>query len=114
VFVDGDFWHGRLLVEGGARALEASLRTERRSWWVSKLTANVARDRRADSALVAMGWRVIRLWERDVLARTSAAADVVCAILHESSVCVGPDRRSHSDSSRPSLDSLFANCLAKR
>lgn len=114
IFVDGDFWHGRLLTERGSEELRSSFRTPRREWWVSKLTANVARDRRADAALAALGWTVIRLWERDVKADPGASADRVCDVLHPSSAEGGAESRSHSDSSRPSLDSLSAKRLASR
>jgi DNA mismatch endonuclease (patch repair protein) len=86
VFVDGDFWHARCLMERGPDALRASLRTDRRDWWIAKLSANEARDRRVDTDLAKAGWVVVRVWERDVLADPSASADRVCAALHPSSV----------------------------
>lgn len=86
LFVDGDFWHARSLVERGPEALHASLRTDRRDWWIAKLSANEARDRRVDADLADGGWVVVRIWERDVLADPSASADRVCAALHLSSV----------------------------
>jgi DNA mismatch endonuclease Vsr len=85
VFVDGDFWHGRLLTERGPEALRSSLQTPKSEWWVSKLTANVARDRRADAALFASGWTVIRLWERDVKGDPIGCADRVCDAIHAAS-----------------------------
>ncbi len=58
VFVDGDFWHGwRLPV------WESKLS----SFWRDKLYANRARDQRNFRRLRALGWRVIRLWQHDVL-----------------------------------------------
>jgi DNA mismatch endonuclease, patch repair protein len=82
VFVDGDFWHGRLLVEAGYEALLNSLHTERRGWWMTKVGANEARDRRVDDELSSLGWVVLRLWERDILADPVAAANRVCVALH--------------------------------
>jgi G:T-mismatch repair DNA endonuclease (very short patch repair protein) len=43
--VDGRFWHGK----GG-------LPKANREWWREKLRRNVARDRRANRALKAIGW----------------------------------------------------------
>lgn len=86
VFVDGDFWHGRVLLEAGPDALAKTFRTVRRDWWVAKVTATTERDRRATAALAATGWLVVRLWERDVLADVCAAADAVCASLEGRSV----------------------------
>ncbi len=34
-----------------------------RDYWVPKLAANVARDRRVDDALSEAGWSVVRIWE---------------------------------------------------
>src|SRR5580700_11461182 len=45
VFVDGDFWHGRLLVESGVRALRNSFQKKTQSFWVAKIKRNATRDR---------------------------------------------------------------------
>lgn len=98
VFVDGDFWHARSLVERGPEALRASLRTDRRDWWIAKLSANEDRDRRVDADLADAGWIVVRVWERDVLADPSASADRVCAALHPPS---GRHATTFHEKSRP-------------
>jgi DNA mismatch endonuclease, patch repair protein len=66
VFVDGDYWHGRILIDHGARALSRALRTRNRAYWMMKLRGNVDRDRAATELLLANGWRVLRFWESDV------------------------------------------------
>lgn len=66
VFVDGDYWHGRILLEEGSSALEARLRTPNKDYWVKKITSRVARDRSVTRALEDQGWFVLRLWESDV------------------------------------------------
>jgi DNA mismatch endonuclease (patch repair protein) len=59
VFIDGCFWHG---------CPEHYVRPRsRNAFWDSKLTENVARDRRQTLALDAAGWRVIRIWEHELL-----------------------------------------------
>jgi DNA mismatch endonuclease (patch repair protein) len=67
VFVDGCFWHGcprhGTLPKGNARF-----------WW-EKLARNRARDREVNRELRRRGWRVIRLWEHELL--PSAEARVV-------------------------------------
>jgi DNA mismatch endonuclease (patch repair protein) len=55
VFVDGDFWHGRLRVP-----------KSNGTFWRRKFEANAARDRRADRALRRAGWSVLRVWESDI------------------------------------------------
>jgi DNA mismatch endonuclease (patch repair protein) len=57
VYVDGCFWHCCPLHGTSPRTNSA--------YWGPKLAANVLRDRRADRALEAHGWQVIRVWEHD-------------------------------------------------
>jgi DNA mismatch endonuclease, patch repair protein len=59
VFVDGCFWH-RCPLHGSRPKANGD-------WWLQKLEANVARDRRNDRALAEAGWRVVRLWEHEPL-----------------------------------------------
>jgi DNA mismatch endonuclease (patch repair protein) len=66
VFIDGCFWH---------RCPEHSTMPKtNREFWAAKLQRNVERDRENDRALDAMGWTVIRIWER---VPAHAAADRV-------------------------------------
>src|SRR5216683_2453304 len=37
VFVDGDFWHGRVLVDKGDFAFRSAFRRNRRAFWVTKI-----------------------------------------------------------------------------
>jgi DNA mismatch endonuclease, patch repair protein len=69
VFVDGCFWHA--CPEHGREP------TVNEWYWAPKLRRNVARDRAADTALAAAGWRVIRLWEHMPLAEATAAVIAV-------------------------------------
>ena len=62
VFCDGDFWHGRSL-ETRIAKLETG---HNAPYWVSKIAANVARDRRQETELAAAGWQVLRYWETDI------------------------------------------------
>lgn len=77
VFVDGDFWHGRLLVEQGIAALSRQFRPEKRKWWRKKITGNVRRDQEVTARLKQEGWRVVRMWETDILRDPEAAANAV-------------------------------------
>ena len=63
IFCDGDFWHGRNLKQRLAKLREG----HNPDYWVEKIQQNVARDRRRDQELVVLGWRVIRIWESDIL-----------------------------------------------
>jgi DNA mismatch endonuclease (patch repair protein) len=81
VFVDGDYWHGRGIIEDGINAFSATMRTERRAWWISKLERNIARDKKVTSELTNLGWRVLRFWESDIKADVEAVADGVQRVL---------------------------------
>jgi DNA mismatch endonuclease, patch repair protein len=58
VFVDGCFWH--------ACPRHSNLPANNRAFWKQKLSANKRRDRLVTKTLLRHGWRVIRLWERDL------------------------------------------------
>jgi DNA mismatch endonuclease, patch repair protein len=74
VFVDGDYWHGRILQQSGIEALNASLKTSNREFWVRKIQQNVARDFRVSGELAQAGWLVVRVWEMDVRRNPDAVA----------------------------------------
>lgn len=57
IFVHGCFWHRH----GGCRY--AKLPATRPEFWKAKLEGNAERDERAIEALIAMGWRVLIVWE---------------------------------------------------
>lgn len=78
VFVDGDFWHGR-----NWEQRQAKLRSGHNpSYWVAKIAYNRARDQTNDEAIRAANWRVMRLWESDVIANPGAAARRVLEALN--------------------------------
>ena len=60
VFVHGCFWHRH---PGCRYTTTPSTRTE---FWLDKFEKNVARDQRNVSALRALGWRVLVVWECDI------------------------------------------------
>jgi len=66
VFVDGDFWHGRVLVEEGLAALKTRLRTPTRAYWITKFQRRVDRDMEVTRLLRSEGWLVLRFWESDI------------------------------------------------
>jgi DNA mismatch endonuclease, patch repair protein len=68
VFVDGDFWHGNSWRLRGCADLEGQFRKWRRpGFWLKKIRDNIARDRRVNRALRKDGWRVLRVWESQIL-----------------------------------------------
>jgi len=77
VFVDGEFWHGRDIAR-----LAQQLHV-RREWWLSKIQANIERDRRNNAALKAAGFRVMRFWDRDILCDPDSLAERVWRVYQE-------------------------------
>lgn len=70
VFCDGDFWHGR-----DWTTLHSQLRSgTNASYWTAKIARNMERDRKVTTALQEEGWRVMRLWETDILKNPDGAA----------------------------------------
>lgn len=70
IFVHGCFWHRH------PDCRYATTPATRAEFWTAKFEANVARDRRVEEALTAMGWRVGIIWEcalrgRDLTDRTA-------------------------------------------
>ena len=79
VFVDGDYWHGRMVREGGIEALHNYYTRKQQTYWVAKLSRNVARDDRVTTELEALGWKVLRFWENDIKKDVAPAARRVAA-----------------------------------
>src|SRR5712691_4527694 len=78
IFIDGDFWHGGQWRRRGLVSLEDQFRqTESRGYWLRKIRRNMDRDCRATAALLDAGWRVLRLWESDVLADASGCVGTI-------------------------------------
>src|SRR5437588_9644116 len=58
IFVDGDFWHGfRFALWKGQLS----------AYWVTKIQRTRRRDRRTFAALRRQGWKVIRIWEHQLV-----------------------------------------------
>jgi DNA mismatch endonuclease (patch repair protein) len=64
VFVDGCYWHGC--------AQHCRMPTSNRSYWLSKIARNRARDRKVNCTLRAAGWRVLRIWEHELARKREA------------------------------------------
>ena len=57
VFIDGEFWHGK---DFGLRKQTYS------EYWFNKISRNIERDKKVKKELKKMGWKVIRIWEKDL------------------------------------------------
>ena len=65
VFVDGDFWHDRLVQEGRMDALAKQFR-RRRGWWLEMVQGYITSDARVGGALESLGRTVVRVWESEI------------------------------------------------
>lgn len=77
VFIDGDYWHARVLRERGPAALEESMKTANRAYWIEKFTKRVERDDDVTATLEDDGWTVVRLWESEVRTNLEAAVETI-------------------------------------
>jgi DNA mismatch endonuclease (patch repair protein) len=96
VFVDGDYWHGRILQGSGLQALNESFKTSNRAFWVRKIQQNVARDFLVNSELERAGWSVVRVWETDVKRNPALVAARVFEVVSSRRLVAGgvPDRQA--------------------
>jgi len=68
IFVHGCFWHQH----GKASCRDGRPPKSNQGYWSVKLARNVERDSEHLSALRAMGWKALVIWECDALARAEA------------------------------------------
>lgn len=61
VFIDGDFWHGYRYP-----TWKHELKTD---FWTSKIENNLKRDKRNRAKLRRHGWKIMSIWEHDLLKR---------------------------------------------
>lgn len=73
VYVDGCFWHGC--------PQHYTFPRSRRDYWRSKLRRNVERDQNQTAELEREGWRVIRIWEHEIMDDLQQTADTVAAVV---------------------------------
>ena len=89
IFVHGCFWHRH----PGCRY--ATTPSTRPDFWRSKFDQNVARDTRIKAELIALGWRVIELWECGIRGPESAMDWLPEAVRNSNQKCLSwPDLQS--------------------
>jgi DNA mismatch endonuclease (patch repair protein) len=100
LMIDGCFWH--CCPQHGTQPQRNAV------WWGDKLAANRSRDRRADAALAAGGWTVMRVWAHQSVADVVAG---VLATLRANRVAVtSTESRLHARGSHRILDSPGEEC----
>ncbi len=77
IFVDGEFWHGK---NWNARKSKLKHNVE---YWQEKIEENIDRDMRVDNELNALGWQVLRYWEKDILSNVDSIVSEIIEIISE-------------------------------
>lgn len=68
VFVDGNFWHGHDFDAWKDRL---------QPFWRAKIERNIERDAQNVADLEALGWQVLRVWEKDIKKGLDDVVDTV-------------------------------------
>jgi DNA mismatch endonuclease (patch repair protein) len=69
VFVDGCFWHGH-----DCRNTKPA---SNKDYWDEKIDRNIKRDKKVNSHLTNLGWKVIRIWECEIKKKPLDAANKI-------------------------------------
>ena len=68
IFVDGCFWHGC--------PVHGSIPRSNKDWWEAKIRRNQWRDGDTERRLTDAGWRVMRVWEHDLVGKHQRIREV--------------------------------------
>lgn len=71
IFVDSDFWHGRLYLQG------KSIPQSNKEYWIKKFKRNIKRDKQVTKELQIRGWTVLRFWESDIYKNIDDCVSVI-------------------------------------
>ena len=63
IFCDSEFFHGK----DWDTLPDKLLKSNNSDFWIKKISDNIERDGNVNRTLRAMGWHVIRFWNRDIL-----------------------------------------------
>ncbi len=92
IFVHGCFWHRHR----GCKV--ATMPKSREEFWQAKFDSNVARDRLNQKALKQAGWKVLVLWECEVMRDPFAAIQMVLKTIRPEQTALDyeslPDKRT--------------------
>jgi len=75
IFIDGDFWHGYQFLKLKQRLP--------RKYWLAKIERNTKRDKSYRTKLKNEGWKVLRIWEHELLEKPDKTMDKIVAFLSE-------------------------------
>lgn len=70
VFIDGDFWHGKTIDQ-------VIRRRGPDDYWTKKILRNMERDQEQMTTLRGREWKILRIWEHDILRRRTQQETLV-------------------------------------
>jgi len=73
VFLDSDFWHGWYYPRWKHLL--------KNNFWREKIENNRKRDKKTTSYLRRNGWKILRIWEHEILKNTQASVDQIINFL---------------------------------
>jgi DNA mismatch endonuclease, patch repair protein len=73
VFIDGDFWHGYRFDKNRSRLPK--------KYWLDKIENNIKRDRKNRAKLKKSGWKVMKVWEHDVIKKFEESMEKIISFL---------------------------------
>lgn len=73
VFCDSEFFHGKDF----DNLREQLSKSQNADFWIQKIQKNMKHDNEIDTRLNAMGWKVIRLWGKDISKDTDGCIKVI-------------------------------------
>lgn len=73
IFIDGDFWHGWQFPRWKGKLPK--------KYWSEKIESNRKRDKTISVALRKSGWKVLRIWEHQILRDANGSIQKVTSFL---------------------------------
>lgn len=71
VFIDSEFWHGKDLLEN------KNIPKTNSDFWIGKLKRNIERDKEVNDFLSRNGWKIIRIWSKELMKNTSKFVNLI-------------------------------------
>ncbi|MFZ2206538.1 MAG: very short patch repair endonuclease [Microgenomates group bacterium] len=75
IFVNGEFWHGRRI---------SNIKNKLSEFWIEKITKNIKRDRKNYKLLKKEGWKVVKIWDKDLLKHKRREINKILRSVNES------------------------------
>lgn len=73
VFVNGEFWHGRNYKK---------LKPQLNQYWDAKIRRNMRRDKQNYRSLKNKGWKVLIIWDKDLLRKTQKQISKILVLIN--------------------------------